>query len=114
VKEKINTVLKKNEFESTRLLSGGNWNFLIRIDQKFVNGKINWRRWVPRANLFFNEVLGYLDDISSFLELSGLIDEREMDEYGKFCYYADLAFRKGLINQSERKKIENESIGVFR
>jgi hypothetical protein len=114
VKGKVLKVLENNDFEFIRILSSGNWSFLVKTDSKFVDGKINWRRWVSRANQFSSKVADYLDEISTFTELSELIDKRETDEYGKFCYYVDLAFKKGLINQIEKGQIMGDTTNVFR
>jgi hypothetical protein len=90
--QRINKILSKNQFESRERGRGGLRQLLL-IDPKFVDGKINWRRWVPggRSAEFSKAEITLLDEASVFTELSDKIEEWNHDDYGKFNSFIRLS-----------------------
>lgn len=109
--QKINKVLSKNQFEYRNRGMGGLYQLLL-IDPKFIDGKINWRRWVPRGRIteFSETEISQLDEIADYVELSDKIEERAHDDYGRFnCF-----LRLSPLTTDEKKRFENSVLTVFR
>jgi hypothetical protein len=108
---KITKILESNQFE-VRLRGAGNWSMTLQIDPKFVDGKINWRRWPSNYRAFSEASQNLLDEVAlTYVELSKTIDEgHSHDEYGRFNHF----LRMAPLNLKERDVIEREMSDAFR
>ena len=77
-----------------------------RINQKIIDDKINWRRWLPYPENFKEENKALLDEVSTFTEFDDAISVSDNDSLGKFTMFVRLARQKGLINDEEKRRIE--------
>lgn len=102
---KIDRILMENNLEVDQMSTGPRFRE-YRINQKFIDGKINWRRWLPYPENFKEEDKALLDEVSSFREFDDLISESDNDSLGKFTMFVRLARQKGLINDEEKRRIE--------
>jgi hypothetical protein len=110
VARKIVKIVESNQFEA-RMRGAGNWLLSIRIDPKFFDGKINWRRWPPNYNAFSDASQKLLDEVAlTYPELSKIIDEgHSHDEYGRFNHF----LRMAPLNKKEREVVEREMSVAF-
>lgn len=102
---KIDRILMENNLEVDQMSTGPRFR-KYRINQKFINGKINWRRWLPYPENFKEENKALLDEVSTFREFDDAISESDNDSLGKFTMFVRLARQKGLINDEEKRRIE--------
>lgn len=102
---KIDRILMENNLEVDQMSTGPRFRE-YRINQKFIDGKINWRRWLPYPENFKEEDKALLDEVSTFREFDDLISESDNDSLGKFTMFVRLARQKGLINDEEKRRIE--------
>jgi hypothetical protein len=111
VVRRINKIVESNQFEA-RMRGFGSWGISIRIDPKFIDGKINWRRWPPNYKAFSESSQNLLDEVAlTYPELSKIIDEgHSHDEYGRFNHF----LRMAPLDQKERKVVEREMSVAFR
>ena len=109
---KLDKIFLENQIELTRFLGEGNWTLSYVIDRKFIAGKINWRRWLPYPKNMAKEDQDLLDEVSEFIQISDEIDaigeNTGLDLLGRFNMYVRLACRDGLINEVEKRRIENQ------
>lgn len=110
--QKIENILKENNMELSGIYGQGNWGITYRIDKKFVDGKINWRRWLPYPEHFSVENLALLDEAAIFTELQEILDGVVGDSLSRFTAFVRVANGKGLINDKEKRKIEQEYYSV--
>ena len=69
-----------------------------------VDGKINWRVWVPKPERLPDDVKTLLDRMAEFIELAS--DIKGGDDLEKFDNFKKLALSRGLITREEWFDVE--------
>jgi hypothetical protein len=104
----IEKVLKNEGLDYS--LRGPNFPNLVSycVFPEFVDGKINWRRFIPYPEKFSEDNKKLLDTISTFVELNDFLREFRGDSLHKFTRLVLKAKVEGLITENEYKNIEAE------
>lgn len=108
IRKRIERILKENNIELGGISSAGNWSVTYRMNQKLIDGKINWRRWIPFPENFSAENQALLDEIASFPEIEVRVEELGGDSLSRFSSLVKVAFNRGLINEEEKDAIERQ------
>ncbi|HEY9584373.1 MAG TPA: hypothetical protein VJI33_02230 [Candidatus Paceibacterota bacterium] len=72
--------------------------------ETILDGKINWRGWVPYPKGFSDDRQSLLDKVAEFTELAPEI--HGSDDLEKFDVFTRIALSKGLINKEEYLDIQ--------
>ena len=105
---RVEKILQENDLELGSPFSAYGKNIAFEVNQRFVDGKINWRRWLPNPEKFSKENTALLDKMSEFRELQASIDSSHGDSLEKFARFVSVAASSGLITDEERSRIQGQ------
>jgi len=98
--------LSSNKIEVTQILMSGDRIERIRLDRKIIDGKLNWRSFIPYPEKLSQESIEILDSISDLDLIISKVESVQGDSLSKFTKYVQIAFNEGLITKQEKKDIE--------
>lgn len=79
-----------------------------KVALKSVNGRINWRRWIPYPESISSEAEQLLDELAGFSELKKIVDSVSGDSLHKFYVFFTTGKTLGLITAEEERVIDSQ------
>ena len=104
LKKALNTL----GLEIGRMTSSGRYDDTFFLNEKIINGKTNWRRWVHFPQNLSAKTTELLDQIAELIPNPDEENNSFPDSYAKYIYFYNSALKQGIITKDERDSINNE------